>query len=421
MGSPLTDVSIRPARAEEVGVLHRIIVSAFNLQEGSERWTHMQRVAQGWQSFLVMERKGELVGATRVGRDRLRFGEAAVVLKGEIGYVGIMRELHGQGLGTALMEGAVRFMQENGFHISRLGGLNRFYARFGYVPFPRRYYEFSLGPVGAGASTMTPDVFIAPSDEERARLRPYAPGRDWPQRCRLYDLFNAGRTGAMVESRPPSPQSGGPDSTGLKWIYDDGTGVHAYAFASMTGESVEIHDFAGDFAHPQAMAAVVKRVLWEAVRKGAKQALGRLPHDDRVEQALVGGAVPYTLREIQSAPASNMTRVIALPLLVEAASPEWTRRLATSGAAGWTGVLELQVQGQAARLALSARGVTPAEEGAGPDARLTFGPRGFLLALLGHRDFCEIADQVSGELTPSLANTLRVLFRREPCASGPTG
>ena len=421
MGSFSAEVSIRPARAEDVNTIHRIIVSAFSLAEGSERWGYMQKMAQGWQNFLVMEKKGEPVGVTRVGRDRLRFGESAVVLKGEVGYVGVLPELHGQGLGTALMEGTVRFMRENGFHISRLGGLNRFYARFGYVPFPRRYYEFSLDPIGAGAKTMTPDVFLGPSSEERVRLRPYEPGRDWMARCRLYDLFNGGRTGSMVESRPPSPQSGGLDQTGLRWIYDDGNSVRAYAFANMTGTSVEIYDFAGDFSHPQALAAVVKRVLWEAVRKGAKQALGRLPFDNRVEQALVDGVVPYVLREIQSAPASNMIRVVNLPLLLEAVSPEWTRRLAAAGGVGWTGVLEFQVQDQTGKVELTSRGATPAEEGASSDARLTFGPRGFLLAALGHRDFCEVAHQICGDLSASLDNTLRILLRREPCASGPLG
>ena len=312
MALPSGELRVRPARAEEVGAIRRIIVSAYSLTEESERWGYIQKMTQAWQSFLILEKKGEPVGVTRVGQDRLRFGEAAVVLKGEVGYVGIVRELHGQGLGTALLQGVVRHMQENGFHISRLGGLNRFYARFGYVPFPRRYYEFSIESSHAGAKTMAPDVTLAPSAEEKACLRPYEPGRDWLQRCRLCDLFNAGRTGSLVESRPPSPQSGGPDATGLRWVYDDG-GVRAYAFASMTGTTVEIGDFAGDFAHPEAMAAVVKRVMWEAVRKGAKQAQGRLPFDDRVEQALVSGAVPYTLREIQSAPASNMTRVVNLP------------------------------------------------------------------------------------------------------------
>ena len=106
---------------------------------------------------------------------------------------------------------------------------------------------------------------------------------------------------------------------------------------------------------------------------------------------------------------------------MEAVSPEWTRRLAAAGGAGWTGVVEFQVQGQSAKVELSARGAAPAEEGAKPNARLNIGPRGFLLTMLGHRDLCEVADQVSGDLTPSLANILRILFRREPCASGPLG
>ncbi len=414
-----TDVRVRPARDGEAEAVHRVIVSAYGLEPDSERWTSMRKVAQQWQTFLVMEKKGELIATVRVGRDRLRYGESAAILKGEVGYVGVLRELHGQGYGTALMQSAVQYMKKGGFHISRLGGLNRFYARFGYVPFPRRYVDFPLEPIGAGAGRLMPEIFLKPSDEEMARVRPYEPGRDWLQRCDLYDLFNGGRTASMIEGRPASPQAGGPDPTGLRWVYDD-AGVRAYAFANLKESLAEIYDTGGDLAHPQAYAAVVKRALWEAVLKGARQAQGRLPHDGRLEAAFVRGGVPYILRELQTAPASNMICTVDLGRFVEAVSPQWTLRLA-SASVSWKGVLELRVQDQKASLALTPEAVSPAAAHATPDVSLTFAPRAFLLAVLGHRDWGEIARQVEGRVSAALAQTLSVLLRREPCASGPLG
>ena len=60
------DQRVRPARADEVDAIRRIIVSAYGLTEESERWGYIQKMTQAWQSFLVLERKGEPVGVTRV-------------------------------------------------------------------------------------------------------------------------------------------------------------------------------------------------------------------------------------------------------------------------------------------------------------------------------------------------------------------
>jgi len=413
--------AIRRARADDVDAIHHITVSAFGAAEGSERWAQWRRHAEQWEGFLILERAGEPVGATWIGRHPLRFGQASVLLKGDVGHVSILPELQGQGLGSLMMRETVRFMDEQGFPISRLGGLCAFYRRFDYVPFPRLYYEFPLGSVQAGASALSPETFLAPQVGEEERVRPYHPEGDWLERCRLYDCFNAGRTGSLVEDRPAAPGTGGPDETGLRWVYQGDDGLRACAFASITGSTVEIHEAISDPADPEALVAVVRRALWEAVRKGATQGLGRLPFDHRVEAALVEGGVPFHLREMHTAPASNMLLLVSLPRFVETALPEWRRRLLEAGASGWAGALELQVQGQTVKLAVAPDGLELAHSGARANAHLAMPPPAFLLAALGFRGWYEVAAAAEGDAPPALANILGVVFRREPLAAGPLG
>ena len=85
---------VRPANAGDTDALHQIMVSAFGHPEGSERWEQRRRQAQEWQSFFLMVRAGDPIGAVRIGRDRLRFGHSGVLIKGDVGHVSIRDRNH---------------------------------------------------------------------------------------------------------------------------------------------------------------------------------------------------------------------------------------------------------------------------------------------------------------------------------------
>jgi predicted N-acetyltransferase YhbS len=415
-------VVVRPASAGDVDDVHRILVSAFGHPQGSERWKLRRRQAEEWQNFFVMERDGEPVGAVRIGKDLLRLGESGVLVKGDVGHVSIRLDLQGQGLGTRLMREAVRIMDERGFHISRLGGRMPFYSRFGYVPFPRRSCELSLS--ASSGRTASDDQSSASAEE---RIRPYDPGRDWEECCRLHDRFHAGCTATLVGRQPSVQPAGGADPTRPRWVFADGTGLRAYVFARQQEGTLEIDDAAGDPGRLEALAAVLRHVLSEAGSPegrspgGVDRAVAGLPFDENVARALIEAGVDVELRELQGACEGNMLLLLSLPRLAEAAAPEWSRRVREAGAATWIGVLELRVGDQAVKLALTPEEVTIAPCLRKPDVQLEVPARAFLLALLGYRSWDEVACQARGERPPSLTNALRQLFPRQPCAIGPLG
>lgn len=422
-----SNAALRPASMDDADSIFRVLVSGFRIAENTDRWNHIRNMAYGsTEQFLVIEKAGEVIAALVIWRHWLRIGTVKV-LKGDIGEVAVLRELQGQGLGTQLMQGGVNHLRENGFHLSRLGGLNRFYARFGYVPFPRRYYEFLLTGAHAGADIIPPERLIALSPEQERRVRLYYPHRDWQRRDDLYEHFNQNRSGSLVRSRSVAqPSVSKPDPDSLNLVYEENGRVVGYLFASEHAEEhspfeaqVRIGDVAFQTDKPEAFKTLMCYVLREAVRRGAQRVTARLPFDPLVQKLLTEAAVPFSLRELQSAPASNMMMLVNLPGLFEAIAPELTRR--------YSGIppcppfsIRIQVDEQAAALVVKPSSVEPTDDRQ-TDAQLSCDANTFLRWTLGLNGFDEWQTGVIHNLTGEQARVLAALFRREPCASGPWG
>ena len=194
---------VRIAAEEDVARITEIIVGAFSLDNLPEkRRKQTELIRDGFRDFLVLEDDGRVVSALRLGRDRLQIGRA-VILKGELGHVGTDPTLQGRGYATALMNGAIAFMLDNGFHCTRLGGLMHFYSRFGYEPFIRRYVDFPVRPEGIKGLSWDDMYGMAP--ELQARVRRLDPARDHEQVHALRRAFCAGRSGCVVLPEDPGP------------------------------------------------------------------------------------------------------------------------------------------------------------------------------------------------------------------------
>jgi len=378
------------------------------------------------ESFLVMEKAGEVIATLLVSPDWLRIGTAKV-LKGDIGEVGVIQELQGQGFGTQLMQGCVEYLRENGYHLSRLGGLNRFYARFGYVPFPRRYYEFLLTEARAGASTITPERYLELTPEQEQCVRLYTPHRDWQRRDELYEHFNQNRSGSLVRGRqstqPPVSQ---PDPESLNLVYEENGQVYGYLFASHHPEDhspfeakIRIGDVAFQMDKPEAFKALMRYVLRAAAQRGVQRVTARLPFDPLVQKSLTEAAAPFSLRELQSAPASNMMLVVDLPGILQAIAPELTRRRAVAPSCQPFS-LRLKVGKQDAGLRLDSSSVEPVNE-ENTDVQVSCDQMAFLRWIMGLNGFDEWQVGVTHDLNAEQEQVLATLFRRESCASGPWG
>lgn len=422
-----SDVIFRPAFKADADGIFRVLASAFHLEEGTDSWQHKRSIAYGGtEQFLVLEKARRIIAALVISPHWLRVGTAKV-LKGDVGEVSVLRELQGQGFGTRLMQNCVRHLRENGFHLSRLGGLNRFYARFGYVPFPRRYYEFLLTEARAGASVIPPErLFILAPEQERC-VRLYYPHHDWQRRNELYDQFNQNRTGSLVKyhgMNPPPPSE--PDPKSLNFVYEENGEVTGYLFASEYPwevspfeAKVTIGDVAFQSDKPEAFKMLMRYVLREAAQRRIQRVTARLPFDPLVQKSLVEAAVPFSLQELQSAPASNMMLIVDLWGLLKAIIPELIRRCAMAALCPQF-TLCLKVDGQNAALVLAPSAISLTDSNCA-DFQLSCDSDAFLRWTFGLNGFNEWQTGVTHNLNGEQQRVLAALFRREPCASGPWG
>jgi len=421
-----SDITFRKALKSDADGIFLALTSAFNLEENTSKWQSMRDMAYGGtESFLVLCKNDEVIGTMMISPHWLRVGSARV-LKGDVGEVAILKELQGKGFGTRLMQECIHYLQDNGFHLSRLGGLNCFYAKFGYVPFPRRYYEFLLTKVHAGASTFPPEHLVTLSPEQEQFVRFYHPQKDWQRRNEIYDTFNGNRSGSLIEGRGSAPTSGEPDPSALRFVYEEDGNVSGYLFASEYSyelspfeAKVTIYDIAFDLNKPQAFATLMRYTLREALKRGSQRVTARLPFDPLIQKLLTDAALYFSLQELQSAIASNMMLLLDLQGLLKSIASELTRRITyISDVQPFS--LKLQINDQTTIIAINRKSVSIVDNG-NPDVHLTCDMTAFLRWLFGLSSFDEWQVGMKHSLNSKQTQVLTTLFPRQPCASGPWG
>lgn len=76
--------------------------------------------------------KNDIVGGLRLNTDTIRIGEARLKMGG-IGWVTTVEQYRGKGICRVLMDDALGYMRQHGYHVSMLFGIPDFYHRWGYV------------------------------------------------------------------------------------------------------------------------------------------------------------------------------------------------------------------------------------------------------------------------------------------------
>lgn len=420
---------VRQARASEAEAVASVTSAAFGFPAGGERWVRTRRMVENTpERYLVIEREGEIAGALRIDPHLMQIGRCRV-WKGDVADVCVRPDLQGMGLGTELMQAAIEKMRAGGIHISRLGGLVKFYSRFGYVRFPRGGYEMPIEPAQGGDRLLTcEDVLRLPRDVERY-VRRYEPRRDWHACQELWLRFNEGRTGAPAREWDPSrpaPEAG-PDPRGFSFVFDDGQ-VRGYVIADRAREGqifrlldprVVISEGAYDVGRPEALWGPVRACLLAAARFNIPLVAARLPFDPVVERALMEGGVLYRRVELMGGAASNMICVIDLGGLLEAIAAELSRRWKTAGAV-WEGALAVEVDGQMAVVEVESGAVNVRSAAraawSGPVVEMdtwTFG-----MLLLGLRPWRVLRGRGDGKVPGEIDRVVDALFPPQPTATG---
>jgi len=422
-------LTLRRARKGDSRAVFGVLVSAFDLKRGTRPWREKRDLVQHHpQEFMVMERQGTIVATLHIRPQYLRVGRAKI-LKADVGEVAVLKGLQGRGLGTRLMAGCVERLRKEGFHISRLGGLNEFYSRFGYVPFPRRYYVFPLEPSRAGARVLRPKDFLPRLDREEDSIRPFDPRRDLRRCQELYEEFNACRSGSVVREELKTEDSlAEPDPGSMSIVFQDKGVITGYVMASQHDHEdspfegrVRIWDAAFERGESggRAFKALMAHLLRRAADQRVMRVTARLPFDPHLQNLLIEAGLPFVLEELQSAPASNMLLLVNLKALLESIGAELTDRLSLAPShEGFT--LRFEVGRQQATLRILRSSVEVVDD-EGADAVVSCGTGAFLRWVLGIRGFAEWQEGVDKSLDQSQASVLAALFPSSPCASGPWG
>jgi len=325
------------------------------------------------------------------------------------------------------MEETVAFVRAHGFDIARLGGLCKFYSRFGWVPFPRRYVEFTLESVKAGARTLGVEEVLGLPSGFAGVVRPFDGKRDAFAVHRLRRKFNAGRTGALRLS--PQPEEGLLHATPhpLRVVYERSGKIYGYVNASELPREytefegkVSIHEVAFDLRCPEAVEGCMKAVLLEAFRRGVRRVTARMPFDHLLLQRLTEGKITYSLRELQGAVASNMILIVSLSSLFRRILPELARRLANAPEANWQGTLRLQIESQFVDLQIAQDSIKVVNSSC-PDEIVATDSATLMKLVFGLHPVSSLLPAEANPLPPAVRSLLHVLFPPQATASGPWG
>ena len=335
---------LRPGRAEEAAAIADLLMGAFCLEDKPEKLASVRRMAEaGYANFLVLEHDGGIAAVVRVQRHPLQIGRCTV-LKGEVGHVAVRPELQGKGYGTRLMKGAVEHMRRSGLHLSRLGGLMRFYSRFGYEPFLRRFIHIPVAPMDSEMKGKTWSQLCAIPPGLAARVRRYDPSRDHTAVHALLRSYELGRPGAHVRPQNPGPApTAGPDPEGLRFVYEEDGKVHGYLAGALglvhAGDpepSYRIDTYAESGSASSTCGALVKTLVREAAKIAPTVISARLPYDERLFESLTNAGIAFDIVEMHQSLDGNMMQVLNLPRLLKAMAPELSDRLGAAGLCPWT-------------------------------------------------------------------------------------
>lgn len=416
----------RPATAADIPAITDIECRAFGRDTRESREFKQRELQHELPDYVVLADAGQLVASARIQRHWLQVGQCAV-LKGDVGHVAVTPEAQGRGYGTTLMQHIIPKMRENGFHLSRLGGLMKFYRRFGYEPFLRRYVHLTVQPFDADMKGSPWGEYWALTAEEQQAVRRYDPSLDALAVHELRQCFNGGRCGHLLLSdRPPGPTTAGPSPDGYDFVYEHQGKVMAFLRGALglvnagdPAPSYRLDDLWADYDHPEAVGPLVKRLAAEANKIAPTMISCRLPYDEWLVGALTDARIQFELSEWHQSVDGNMMRVVNLPGCLQACLPELNARLQEAGTPLWQGRVKLRLPEEEAVLVFGDGEVAVEESG---DTEVTLQPTqaDFIKWLLGIVGFGE-SWHVSQPLTGPQRLALSVLFPRRPCASGVWG
>lgn len=416
----------RVATQADIDTVFEILSTAFKMEGKPEKLEITRKlVEQKFAEFLLLEDGNQIVAALHAARHVLQVGTAQI-FKADVGHVAVRPEFHRKGYGTALMQASTVFLKEHGFHIARLGGLMRFYSRFGYEPFPRRVLRIQVEPMDEVFKGRKRSEILALPPELTEGIRAYRPATDYAAKHALKRAWNLNRSGAVPLAQTVLPGTGPePGKNTLEFIYEKDGKLRGYLkgdFAKIHTHAPEptycINELVYDTNCPEACEALLKTFIFRAAEIAPTTITARLPFDETLFADINRADIAFEVVEMRQAADGNMMKIIDLIALLKAISPELRHRLEACGVRTLRGRFRFVLPDGEAGLLVS-RGT------------LRIGPPGddaipvrtdqstFLKWVFGIAGFAEFA--LSDGIAAEERLLLNILFPRCPCATGMWG
>jgi len=354
-----TRLSFRPATPADADGVMDVLRAFPRLKPGGSEWQRQREaVRANAAQWRVGVAGGRVVSAIHAEPGAVWFGKRKVSWV-DVGNVSVLPELQARGYGTQAMTDAVAWLRKAGYAVSRLGGLTRFYSRFGYRSFPRQYVEFPVQRrVRAGTSELPFADAVRPAVGSSGLVRPFDRERDASDAWRVAQAFNRHRTGCRVWERPPDQS---PPSRPTV-VFAEAGRVRGFATYRVYPEDISafeggvtVYQLAYEPGCVPALDALVRHML-EVARSGqARRMTALLPFDAAMRRDLACLAVEHSFCQAIERVAGNMIQVLSLRSLLSQISGELSERLQPLK---WSGRISIDIGKQRATLSCTAGKVT---------------------------------------------------------------
>ncbi|MCE5258994.1 MAG: GNAT family N-acetyltransferase [Chloroflexi bacterium] len=242
---------------------------------------------------------------------------------GGIGDVSTKRAYRQQGYARLMLEDAVAFMKEDGFHFAALFGIPNFYPKFGFAP----------AIPGTESTIATRDAELA---QARFPIRPMRP-EDRPRLAAIYEQMNAVRTLSCV--RDPATWDGFRIGAGWNdridaFVVLDGEQIIGYASYDLDPWRCAFGEVG--YSTPDAWSTILAEAARQALEKRVEKLTIHAPADDPFVHYCRRLGCSTSLYYARNA--HGMARLIDQRATLQAVQPLLKQRLERSSAA-WRGTL----------------------------------------------------------------------------------
>ncbi|HOX37401.1 MAG TPA: GNAT family N-acetyltransferase [Candidatus Brocadiia bacterium] len=360
--------------------------------------------------ILVAVSRGKIVGAVKNRLELLQVG-SDTISKADVGEVAIRPSIQGCGIGSAMMTRNQELLIERGMHIARLGGMTRFYTRFGYSPVQKVRYRSPLGPVWGGVKKIEIKAATAHAERPYLTVRHFETESDVRQFLAIRETFLKDRAGNIADDLPPdSLQALKADRN--RTLCADPAGRVLACMCATTADGLA-HDLCYDAN--AASGAEALGMLWadfarRTARWGGRCLEAKLPDDPDLLRAMEMSGAPVERVETSSATVSTHVSILNLAGILERIAPTLSRRHAVGPFPEWNGGISLTLTDREMDASFNTAGD---DKDRGDRIRIRLSQADFTRLLLGFRTISELPRCEIGPDTPKNRAIISALFPRE--------